>query len=174
MAMRNPMGRVNYEPNSWSADGGPAGVAGDGLPVLPGRRGGPEASASARRRSPTTTARPGSSTSARPTIEQQHIADALVFELSKVETPGDPRADGRRTCATSTTDLADDGRRRARPDGDARAGRPPPGRRVRTCKPSPALSILKNGPKSFAGRKVGALVTDGVDADAPRGAAARR
>src|SRR5205814_1714459 len=31
-------------------------------------------------------------------------------------------------------------------------------------KPSPALSILKNGPKSFAGRKVGALVTDGVDA----------
>ena len=31
-------------------------------------------------------------------------------------------------------------------------------------KPSPALSIIKNGPKSFAGRKVGALVTDGVDA----------
>ena len=31
-------------------------------------------------------------------------------------------------------------------------------------KPSPALSILKNGPKTFAGRKVGALVTDGVDA----------
>jgi hypothetical protein len=29
--------------------------------------------------------------------------------------------------------------------------------------PSPALSILKNGPESFAGRKVGALVTDGVD-----------
>src|SRR5690606_3189249 len=28
---------------------------------------------------------------------------------------------------------------------------------------SPALSILKNGPDSFAGRKVGALVTDGVD-----------
>ena len=31
-------------------------------------------------------------------------------------------------------------------------------------KPSPTLSIIKNGPKSFAGRKVGALVTDGVDA----------
>ena len=31
-------------------------------------------------------------------------------------------------------------------------------------KPSPKLSIIKNGPKSFAGRKVGALVTDGVDA----------
>jgi catalase len=32
-------------------------------------------------------------------------------------------------------------------------------------KPSPALSIILNGPKTFAGRKVGALVTDGVDAD---------
>ncbi len=31
-------------------------------------------------------------------------------------------------------------------------------------KPSPKLSIVKNGPQSFAGRKVGALVTDGVDA----------
>ena len=30
--------------------------------------------------------------------------------------------------------------------------------------PSPALSILDNGPASFAGRKVGALVTDGTDA----------
>jgi catalase len=29
---------------------------------------------------------------------------------------------------------------------------------------SPALSILRNGPDSFAGRKVGVLVTDGTDA----------
>jgi len=32
-------------------------------------------------------------------------------------------------------------------------------------KKSPALSILLNGPDTFAGRKVGALVTDGVDID---------
>jgi C-terminal domain found in long catalases len=31
--------------------------------------------------------------------------------------------------------------------------------------PSPALSILANGPRSFAGRKLGILVTDGADAD---------
>jgi catalase len=31
--------------------------------------------------------------------------------------------------------------------------------------PSPALSILHNGPVSFEGRKVGALVTDGVDSE---------
>lgn len=30
-------------------------------------------------------------------------------------------------------------------------------------KPSKALSIIKNGPKTFAGRKVGILVTDGTD-----------
>ena len=32
-------------------------------------------------------------------------------------------------------------------------------------KKSPALSILLNGPKSLKGRKVGALVTDGVDSN---------
>jgi catalase len=31
--------------------------------------------------------------------------------------------------------------------------------------PSPALSIVLNGPTSFAGRKVGALVTEGTDLD---------
>ena len=30
--------------------------------------------------------------------------------------------------------------------------------------PSPALSIIENGPESFAGRKVGVLIADGVDA----------
>jgi catalase len=30
--------------------------------------------------------------------------------------------------------------------------------------PSPALSIVANGPDSFAGRKLGVLVSDGVDA----------
>jgi len=34
---------------------------------------------------------------------------------------------------------------------------------VEGLKPSPALSILKNGPSSFAGRKLGVLLTDGVD-----------
>jgi catalase len=31
-------------------------------------------------------------------------------------------------------------------------------------KPSPALSIIKNGPKRFEGRKLGILATDGTDA----------
>ena len=41
------------------------------------------------------------------------------------------------------------------------AARPP----VTDLAPSPALSILANGPDSFAGRKIGVLVTDGTDAD---------
>ena len=43
--------------------------------------------ASAPRASPTITARRGSSTSARPRSSRRHIAAALTFELSKVETP---------------------------------------------------------------------------------------
>ena len=35
------------------------------------------------------------SSTASPTPEQQHIVEALRFELGKVETAGDPRADGR-------------------------------------------------------------------------------
>ena len=37
--------------------------------------------------------------------------------------------------------------------------------------PSPALSIVANGPDSFAGRKIGVLVTDGADAALLQGAA---
>ena len=65
-------------------------------------------------------------------------------------------------------DLAGHGRRRPRAaelPGRQRAGR---GRRRTDLAASPALSILRNGPESFAGRKVGVLVTDGVDADAAR------
>jgi catalase len=36
-------------------------------------------------------------------------------------------------------------------------------------KKSPALSILLNGPKSFKGRKMGVLVTDGVDSNLLQG-----
>ena len=41
MAMRNPAGRVNYQPNSWGE--GPREIAGAGLPVLCRRGGGAEA-----------------------------------------------------------------------------------------------------------------------------------
>ncbi|HEY0418649.1 MAG TPA: catalase HPII, partial [Acetobacteraceae bacterium] len=40
----------------------------------------------------------------------------------------------------------------------------PPARKIVETQPSPALSILKNGPKDMKGRKLGVLVTDGTDA----------
>ena len=124
MAMHNPKGRVNYEPNSWTGDArrparGSRSGASDRFPA--------EEEGAKRRRplrdaSPTTTARPGSSSSARPPIEQQHIADAFTFELSKVETPAI------RARMVAHLRNVDDGpgrggRRRPRPDRDARAGR---------------------------------------------------
>jgi catalase len=41
---------------------------------------------------------------------------------------------------------------------------PPAREPVTDLAPSPALSILANGPNSFAGRKIGVLVTEGADA----------
>ena len=93
--------------------------------------------------------------------------DAFVFELSKVETPGDPRAHGRPP-ANVDEELAATVAERPRLEEIPDAGRCRPGRRRTDLPPSPALSILLNGPDSFEGRKLGVLVTDGVDAAAAR------
>ena len=95
-------------------------------------------------------------------IEQQHIIDAFVFELSKC----DRTAIRTRMVAALRNvdeDLAGsvaDGLGLAELPDALPAAREP----VRDLAASPALSILANGPDSFAGRKIGILVTDGVDA----------
>ena len=94
--------------------------------------------------------------------EQQHITDAFVFELSKC---GKTAIRSRMVAALRNVDedLA-----RSVADGLGLAKLPdalPPAREpVRDLAASPALSILSNGPDSFAGRKLGILVTDGADA----------
>ena len=93
--------------------------------------------------------------------EQQHITDAFVFELSKC---GKTAIRSRMVAALRNVDedLA-----RSVADGLGLAELPdalPPAREpVRDLAASPALSILANGPDSFAGRKLGILVTDGAD-----------
>ena len=69
-----------------------------------------------------------------------------------------------RTCATSTSELAQTRRRRA---GAGELPEPAPAAVAPSTDlpPSPALSIVANGPDSFAGRKLGVLVTDGADAE---------
>jgi len=94
--------------------------------------------------------------------EQTHIANALTFELSKVETLAI------RSRVVAHLLNIDGGLAEAVAKGLRLKEMPKPATAARPTRqdlpPSPALSIIQNGPKSFAGRKVGVLVTDGVDA----------
>ena len=161
MAMHSPVGRANYEPNSWGGEiGGPRETA-TGFQSLPIEADGPKVRA-----------RPDSFGDhysqarqffiSQSLIEQRHIVDALVFELSKVEVPAiRERVVGHliNIDKTLAQDVADGlGLPRlpkaATPAVPTRTDLPP----------SDALSILKNPGGTFAGRKLGVLVTDGVDA----------
>ncbi len=162
MAMINPKGRVNYEPNSWGGvAGGPRESPDIGFTSYP-----EEATGAKRRIRPESFADHYSQArqffiSQTPT-EQDHITAAITFELSKVET----LAIRARVVShlmniddTLAKTVADGLRLRPMPKR-ADAARP-----TRTDLPkSPALSILLNAPKSFEGRKLGVLITDGVDA----------
>jgi len=159
MAMHNPKGRVNYEPNSWGV--GPRESPEKGYRSFPAPVEGPKL-----RMRPETFADHYSQARqfyiSQADIEKAHIANALTFELSKVETAA---IRSRMVAHLRNIDegLADTVAKQLRlkemPE-PAQALRPT----RQDLKPSPALSIVLNGPKTFAGRKVGALVTDGVDA----------
>jgi catalase len=161
MAMRNPQGRVNYEPNSWgAAQGGPREDPNRGFTSFAERADGPKQ----RVRSESFADHYSQARQffiSQTAIEQKHIGDALVFELSKVERP-DIRSrvvshlvniDG--TLAATVADgLALD------LPAPAAAARKP----LANLPASDPLSIVKNGPESFKGRKLGILLTDGADA----------
>jgi catalase len=174
MAMRNPKGRVNYEPNSWGASGSPREEAGPREAPKAGFRSYAEKLDAAKvRERPETFADHYSQArqfyTSQTGIEQKHIQNALVFELSKVE-----RADIRSRMVAHLLNI-DEGLADAVAKGLRLKEVPKPMPAARPTdkglKPSDRLSIVKNGPKSFAGRKVGALVTDGVDADVLSGLA---
>ncbi|MEO6812124.1 MAG: catalase [Isosphaeraceae bacterium] len=160
MAMHNPKGRVNYEPNSWS-DGGPRESPELGFKSYPEPVAGPKV----RVRSETFADHYSQARQfyiSQTEIEQRHIGNALTFELSKVQTPA-IRARMVSHLLNIDTGLAETvakGLRLKEMPKPAKAAKPT----RQDLKPSPKLSIIKNGPERFAGRKVGALVTDGVDA----------
>jgi catalase len=161
MALVNPAGRVNYEPNSWPGEeGGPREDPELGFHSFPADDGRKK-----RRLRPASFADHYSQArqfwiSQQP-IEQQHIVEAFVFELSKVERP-DIRARmvaNLRNVDERLAELVADGLGLgAVPDRTEPAQRP-----NTDLAPSPALSIVANGPDRFAGRKVGVLLTDGAD-----------
>ena len=94
--------------------------------------------------------------------EQNHIAAALTFELSKVKTPvirdrmvshlvnihADLAGKVARDLGLKAVPAAAEAALRTRMD----------------LKPSPALSIIQNGPDRFEGRKLGIMLTPGADA----------
>jgi catalase len=160
MAMTNPSGRANYEPNSWGEAGGPRENPKTGLNSVPE----PLEGEKRRVRSETFSDHYSQARQfylSQTETERRHIADAFVFELSKVETLAI------RERAVSHILNVDEGLAKAVAEGLRLKSMPKPAEAAmptRTdLKESPKLSILLNGPDSFAGRKLGALVTDGVD-----------
>ncbi len=161
MAMHNPKGRVNYEPNSRGAAGGPREDPENGFRSFPAE----ETGAKVRQR-PESFADHYSQARqfyiSQTKVEQSHIAAALVFELSKVEEPAI------RERMVSHLPNIDEGLAAQVAAGLGMKGKikpAVPAVAVRSdLEKSKPLSIVLNPPPSFAGRKVGALVTEGVDA----------
>jgi catalase len=161
MAMRNPMGRANYEPNSWGAEGGPRENPTKGFTSFNQEADGPKQ----RVRSETFSDHYSQARQfyvSQTAIEQTHIANALIFELSKVE-----REDIRARMVSHLRNIDADLATKVA-DGlglDLPAPAKPARKPITDLAPSAALSIVKNGPLSFKGRKVGILMTDGADAN---------
>ena len=158
MAMRNPKGRANYEPNSWA---GPRESPTAGYKHFAAEETGRKAQVrSASFADHYSQAR--QFFISQTDIEQKHIGDALVFELSKVERldireqiVGHLLNIDKKLAAVVATGLG----LKALPKAAKAAVEP------RTdLPPSDALSIAKTAKGSFEGRKLGILVTDGAEA----------
>ena len=162
MAFQNPKGRVNYEPNSWGAE-------------IAGPRENPEIGftpfkeqieGTKQRQRPESFADHYSQARqffiSQIPIEQEHIIDALIFELSKVE-----RLDIRERMVSHLMNI-DTTLAETVSKGLGFKKIPKAAQSIietrQDLEPSEALSIILNGPKSFKGRKVGIVLTDDSDA----------
>ncbi|WP_163876444.1 catalase [Rhizobium laguerreae] len=159
MAMRNPVGRVNYQPNSWNE--GPRESPVQGYRHFPAE----EQGAKVRLRPESfadhySQARQFYISQTPP--EQRHIAAALTFELSKVETPVIRERMVSHLLNIDETLASKVGRALGFKSMPKPADAAMPTRQ--DLEPSPALSIVERGPKRFEGRKLGILVSDGTDA----------
>jgi catalase len=159
MAMRNPVGRANYQPNSFK-EGPRESRQGGFTPFAETEQG-----AKRRLRAESFADHYSQARqffiSQSPT-EQTHIAAALTFELSKVklavirERMLSHLLNIDETLAGKVMEKL--GLQRMPKPADAAV----PTRQ--DLNPSPPLSIVENGPERFEGRKLGILVSDGLDA----------
>ncbi|TGE79975.1 catalase HPII [Pseudoalteromonas sp. KS88] len=162
MAMQNPKGRVNYEPNSWSGDESNPREC----PVHGFKSSDSEVQGSKLRyRSETFSDHYSQARQfylSQTDVEQTHIQDALVFELSKVE-----HLHIRERMVSHLLNI-DDNLAEQVGKGLGLQNMPEPAEAARETRQdlplSDALSILKNAPNTFNGRKLGILVSEGFDA----------
>jgi catalase len=159
MAMRNPVGHVNYQPNSFGE--GPRESPDRGFPSFA------DVEQGAKRRLRAESFADHYSQARQFFIsqtrgEQHHIAAALTFELSKVKTPV--------IRERMVSHLLNIDETLASKVGEAlglKAMPKPADAAMPTrqdLKAAPSLSIVEKGPQRFEGRKLGILVTDGTDA----------
>ena len=159
MAMRNPVGHVNYQPNSFGE--GPRESPKRGFTSFADV----EQGAKRRLRSESfadhySQARQFFISQTRG--EQHHIAAALTFELSKVKTPVI-----RERMVSHLLNIDETLANKVGTGLGLKAMPKPADAAMPTRQdldPSPKLSIVENGPERFEGRKLGILVTDGTDA----------
>tara|TARA_R110002095_G_scaffold210150_1_gene197231 strand:- start:195 stop:2252 length:2058 start_codon:yes stop_codon:yes gene_type:complete len=162
MAMQNPKGRANYEPNSWGENGGPRENPAIGFTTHPEEVQGEKQ----RTRSETFADHYSQARQfwiSQTKTEQNHIAAGYTFELSKCE-----HERIRLRMLSHLMNVHDDlANAVAKGLGVTEMPDPAtPARKPITDLPaSDALSILKNGPDSFAGRKLGLFLSDGADAE---------
>jgi catalase len=164
MATINPSTRANYEPNSWGGDfGGPRESPKRGFTSYPATE---EDGTRKRVRSETSADHYSQARQfyiSQTEVEQAHIAAAYAFELSKVE------KEEIRTRIVGHLLNVDKGLAESVAGKLGMPELPEPEKAARRTltdlKPSSALSIVRNGPGNFKGRRLGVLITDGIDAD---------
>ncbi|WP_420451853.1 catalase [Ilumatobacter sp.] len=154
-------GRANYEPNSWGPESNPREAPGAGFTTHPRAEEG-----QARRVRAESFADHYSQArqfyASQTEIEQTHIADAFVFELSKVDTPAI-----RQRLVAGLVNVDEDlaATVAAGLGMDVPSALPAAVAPRTDLDPSAALSIVGSTPlASFAGRKLGVLVAQGSDA----------
>jgi catalase len=159
MAMRNPVGRANYQPNSWGE--GPRESPTQGFRHFPSEETGPKV----RIRAESFADHYSQARQffiSQTDVEQNHIAAAITFELSKVRTP----VIRERIVAHLLNIHETLAGKVAQALGLKELPKPAPAaiKTRQDLEPSAKLSIVENGPNRFEGRKLGILVTDGLDA----------
>ena len=162
MALHNPKGRANYEPNSWGDEGGPrenpeTGFTSYALPIK-GEKVRVRAESFADHYS-----QARQFYISQTEVEQKHLCDALVFELSKCE-----KEQIRERMVAHLLNIDESlAEKAAKKLGLEKMPKP-----AEAAKPtltnlpkSDKLSMLKNSPGTLKGRKIGVLMTEESDGE---------